>query len=75
MLPNYNVSPTGDEHGQYLVIDLGGSTLRIAVVDISKPHPNLSRSERITIVVERVGLLATTLRGLMVSFQAYWVQD
>lgn len=37
MLPNYHINPSGQEYGHYLCIDLGGSTLRIAVVDILKP--------------------------------------
>lgn len=71
MLPNYNVSPTGNEHGQYLVIDLGGSTLRIAVVDISKPHPNLSRSERITIVVEKSWIIGNDFKRIDGEFFKY----
>lgn len=39
MLPNYNINPTGEEFGDYLVIDVGGSTLRVAVISID---PGLS---------------------------------
>lgn len=34
MLPNFDINPTGREFGNFLCIDLGGSTLRIAVVEI-----------------------------------------
>lgn len=34
MLPHYSVLPTGRETGDYVVIDLGGSTLRVAVISI-----------------------------------------
>lgn len=37
MLPNYNINPTGEEFGDYLVIDVGGSTLRVAVISIDPP--------------------------------------
>jgi len=36
MLPSYNHQlPNGDEHGQYLSLDVGGSTLRVALVELS----------------------------------------
>ncbi len=35
MLPSYNSQlPTGQETGQYLALDVGGSTLRVALVDL-----------------------------------------
>ncbi|GAB1315903.1 N-acetylglucosamine kinase 1 [Madurella fahalii] len=35
MLPSYNSQlPSGYEHGQYLALDVGGSTLRVALVDL-----------------------------------------
>ena len=35
MLPSYNyVLPTGKEHGTYLALEVGGSTLRVALVDL-----------------------------------------
>lgn len=50
MLPNYSINPTGNESGHFLVIDLGGSTLRVAVISISEPGPGLSRADRVKIV-------------------------
>lgn len=35
MLPSYNSQlPTGDESGRYLALDVGGSTLRVALVEL-----------------------------------------
>ena len=35
MLPSHNyVLPTGKEHGTYLALEVGGSTLRVALVDL-----------------------------------------
>lgn len=65
MLPNFNIEPTGKEHGNFLCIDLGGSTLRVAVVKIDpettskdnksgqKSDQNSSdRSSRISVIIE-----------------------
>lgn len=36
MLPSYNYSlPTGEEQGTYLTLDVGGSTLRVAMVELN----------------------------------------
>ncbi len=36
MLPSWNYTlPTGEEEGQYLALDVGGSTLRIALLELS----------------------------------------
>ena len=36
MLPSYNcILPTGDERGDYLALDMGGSTLRVAMVQLA----------------------------------------
>lgn len=36
MLPSYNYNlPTGEEQGTYLTLDVGGSTLRVAMVELS----------------------------------------
>lgn len=57
MLPNFNISPSGDEQGRFLIIDLGGSTLRIAIIEI-RPRNNIQetandRSNRISIAIEK----------------------
>lgn len=53
MLPNFSIHPTGDEHGNFLVIDLGGSTLRVAVISISPPLEGVTREERVQLVTSR----------------------
>jgi hexokinase len=36
MLPSYNHQlPTGQEHGTYLALDVGGSTFRVALIELS----------------------------------------
>lgn len=36
MLPSYNYNlPTGEEQGTYLTLDVGGSTLRVAMVELN----------------------------------------
>lgn len=36
MLPSYNyVLPTGTEHGTYLALDVGGSTFRVALIELN----------------------------------------
>jgi len=40
MLPSYNHQlPHGREHGQYLALDVGGSTLRVALVELTGNGP------------------------------------
>lgn len=53
MLPNYSINPTGEEQGCYLVIDLGGSTLRVAIVDVAPNDGIDDRSHRISIVTSK----------------------
>ncbi|WLF79401.1 N-acetylglucosamine kinase 1 [Lodderomyces elongisporus] len=67
MLPNYNLSPTGEESGSYLVIDLGGSTLRVAVVDIS-PDLDLNRKERVKVVIEDKWIISNEYKNIDLNF-------
>lgn len=47
MLPSYNDKlPTGLEHGTYLALDVGGSTFRVAVVELNGKQPG-AKSMRI----------------------------
>jgi hexokinase len=40
MLPSYNhILPTGHERGTFLALDVGGSTFRVAVVELSSQSP------------------------------------
>lgn len=48
MLPSYSHKlPTGDESGQYLALDVGGSTLRVAVVELSGRDDNGPQESKI----------------------------
>jgi len=79
MLSNYNIQPTGDEFGDYLVIDLGGSTLRIAVVSID-PRPSNSdssdslnscadgRSDRVHIIAENSWIVPNDFKTIDLNF-------
>ncbi|RLV89821.1 N-acetylglucosamine kinase 1 [Spathaspora sp. JA1] len=64
MLPNYNISPSGQEFGKFLVIDLGGSTLRIAVVNIDKAIDieESDRSSRIKTVIEQSWIIPNNFK-------------
>lgn len=57
MLPNFSISPTGKEEGNFLIIDLGGSTLRVSIILIagqSKDNETFDdRSNRIKNVIEK----------------------
>lgn len=68
MLPNYNISPSGNEYGQYLVIDLGGSTLRVAVVDIAEPTTGKSRQNRVHVAVEKKWIIANDFKRIDYGF-------
>lgn len=57
MLPNFNIRPLGEEHGKFLIIDLGGSTLRISIIQIdlrSKDNETSDdRNGRVHIIKEK----------------------
>ncbi|KAF7579846.1 Hexokinase family protein [Clavispora lusitaniae] len=46
MIPCYLVDPSGEEHGRFLAIDLGGSTLRVAVIEIGQSEEKPSEQEQ-----------------------------
>ena len=62
MLPSHNyVLPTGKERGTYLALEVGGSTLRVALVDLDgrkngKPSLKIRRSENspVTMAVRKL---------------------
>ncbi|KAK6200533.1 hexokinase I [Scheffersomyces amazonensis] len=72
MLSNYNISPSGNEHGQFLVIDLGGSTLRIAVIKIDEASENdkfsSDRSSRIHILQEESWIIDNNFKIIDYNF-------
>lgn len=48
MLPSYNHQlPTGSESGQYVALDVGGSTLRVALVELRGRGENEKQESRI----------------------------
>ncbi|CAK9436730.1 uncharacterized protein LODBEIA_P12520 [Lodderomyces beijingensis] len=67
MLPNYSICPTGEESGSYLVIDLGGSTLRIGIVDIS-PDLKLARNKRVKVLVEDKWIISNEYKNIDFAF-------
>lgn len=69
MLPNYAILPTGNEHGTFLAIDLGGSTLRIAIIDITpKSLDDDDRSRRINIIIEKKWIIPNTEKVMNDNF-------
>lgn len=48
MLPSYNHTlPTGNERGTYLALDVGGSTFRVALVELCGKHKEWDKSMRV----------------------------
>lgn len=78
MLPNCNITPTGAENGVFLVIDLGGSTLRVAVIQIdpssSKDAHAADRSNRVHVVVEKKWLVANSFKIIDANFFS-WIGE
>lgn len=70
MLPNHSILPTGDEHGDFLVVDLGGSTLRVAVISVAPPQAG-ARKDRIRIVVLRKWTVDDTRKTVDGGFFAW----
>lgn len=68
MLPNYSINPTGEEHGCYLVIDLGGSTLRVAIVQVAPYDGRDERSHRINVVVSKKWIVDNSAKTINKDF-------
>lgn len=68
MLPNYSIHPTGKEFGNFLVVDLGGSTLRVAVISIEGPDGTKSCRERISIVSSKKWLVSDSRKTVDKNF-------
>ncbi|KAL8671518.1 MAG: hypothetical protein Q9168_003987 [Polycauliona sp. 1 TL-2023] len=64
MLPSHNYTlPNGKEHGSYLALDVGGSTLRVALIDLNgrtSNHPIRIRR----VVASHIDNRVRDLRGL-----------
>lgn len=57
MLPHYVARPRGLEHGHYLCVDLGGLTLRVAIVHLPGNSPStLPLSDQVDQVLSRQAL-------------------
>lgn len=67
MLPSYNHQlPSGHERGRYLALDVGGSTLRVALVELrgSRGQGTRSESEIVRIKSYPIGMEVKQLEGL-----------
>jgi hexokinase len=66
MLPSYNHQlPTGQETGRYLALDVGGSTLRVALVELhgTRKGSNGPESEIVRIKSFSIGIDVKSLEG------------
>ncbi|GEQ67568.1 hypothetical protein JCM33374_g1233 [Metschnikowia sp. JCM 33374] len=74
MLPNYEISPSGNECGDFLVVDLGGSTLRVAVISIAAASGiecYESRNSRISIVTSKSWTVENSCKVVNKDFFAW----
>jgi hexokinase len=64
MLPSYNHKlPTGLEHGTYLALDVGGSTFRIAVVELNGKRTDAKNMRIVTMKSYNIDNTIRNLRG------------
>lgn len=64
MLPSYNHKlPTGLEHGTYLALDVGGSTFRVAVVELTGKQPGAKSMRIVTMKSYKIDNAVRYLRG------------
>jgi hexokinase len=79
MLPSYNHKlPTGLEQGTYLALDVGGSTFRVAVVELSgkkTEEPSKSRTKSMRIVTMKSYPIDNTVRSLPGTAFFDWMAD
>ncbi|KAL8701615.1 MAG: hypothetical protein Q9224_000420 [Gallowayella concinna] len=65
MLPSHNYTlPTGKEHGTYLALEVGGSTLRVALVDLDGRSSSTHSLRIRRIVTSTIDNRVRDLRGL-----------
>lgn len=65
MLPSYNHQlPTGHERGQFLALDVGGSTLRVALVELGGRGRSTPASSVVQMDSFRIDTEVKSLRGL-----------
>ena len=64
MLPSYNDKlPTGLERGTYLALDVGGSTFRVAVVELTGKQPNAKSMRIVTMKSYKIDNSVRYLQG------------
>ncbi|KAF2660446.1 actin-like ATPase domain-containing protein [Lophiostoma macrostomum CBS 122681] len=64
MLPSYNDTlPTGLEQGTYLALDVGGSTFRVAVVELKGKQPGAKSMRIVTMKSYKIDNIVRNLRG------------
>ncbi|PSN66967.1 actin-like ATPase domain-containing protein [Corynespora cassiicola Philippines] len=64
MLPSYNHKlPTGLEQGTYLALDVGGSTFRVAVVELNGKHPGAKSMRIVNMKSYKIDNSVRFLRG------------
>ncbi|KAL8758413.1 MAG: hypothetical protein Q9184_003940 [Pyrenodesmia sp. 2 TL-2023] len=65
MLPSHNYNlPSGKEHGTYLALEVGGSTLRVALVDLSRRNRSRQNLRIRRIVTSTINNNVRDLRGV-----------
>jgi hexokinase len=65
MLPSYNHQlPTGDERGTYLALDVGGSTFRVALIELSGKKSELQESKILKSRSVKIDQAVKQLKGL-----------
>jgi hexokinase len=66
MLPSYNHQlPTGNERGTYLALDVGGSTFRVALIELSGRTSKANESRIMTINSFKINNAIKQLKGVL----------
>ncbi|KAF2747269.1 hexokinase-1 [Sporormia fimetaria CBS 119925] len=64
MLPSYNYKlPSGLEHGTYMALDVGGSTFRVAVVELTGKNPGAKSMRIVTMKSYKIDNSVRCLKG------------
>ena len=73
MLPSFcHTLPTGEEIGRFLAVDVGGSTLRVALTQLNGRRSN---GDEVTILKCRHHVIDETSRGLIGRAFFSWIAD
>ena len=66
MLPSYNhLLPTGDECGTYLALDVGGSTFRVALIELSGRKDEVQESKILNSRSVKIDQKVKQLKGIL----------